>query len=109
MKKLSDRYLKVVEWSEKDDCYIGTCPGLFIGGVHGKDEAKTYKELCEAVDDVIKTYDEDRQPLPEATNKEYSGKFNLRVGKELHRKLVLKALRAGESLNNFCLSLLKRA
>lgn len=25
--KKSDRYLKIVEWSEEDQCYVGTCPG----------------------------------------------------------------------------------
>jgi len=33
--KNSDRYLKIVEWSEEDQCYVGTCPGLFYGGCHG--------------------------------------------------------------------------
>ena len=45
--KLSDKYLKIVEWSEKDQCYIGHCPGLMMGGIHGEDETKVYKELCE--------------------------------------------------------------
>ena len=49
--KPSDRYLKIVEWSEEDGCYVGTCPGLMLGGVHGADEAKVYKELCQAVED----------------------------------------------------------
>jgi len=26
--KKSDHYLKIVEWSEKDQCYVGTCPNL---------------------------------------------------------------------------------
>ena len=30
--KISDRYLKIVEWSEEDQCYVSTCPGLFYGG-----------------------------------------------------------------------------
>ena len=29
--KKSDRYLKIVEWSEEDQCYVGTCPGLMLG------------------------------------------------------------------------------
>ncbi len=24
--KVSDQYLKIVEWSEEDQCYVGTCP-----------------------------------------------------------------------------------
>jgi hypothetical protein len=36
----SDRYLKIVEWSDEDQCYIGACPGLMLGGIHGDDETK---------------------------------------------------------------------
>ena len=35
MSKASDRYVKLVAWSEEDQCYIGRCPGLMFGGVHG--------------------------------------------------------------------------
>ena len=108
MKKESDKYLKIVEWSEEDQCYIGTCPGLMLGGVHGSNEAKVYAELCDVVDEWIKLYKKDKAPLPEETaNKEYSGKFVLRPGKKLHKRLAIAALRKGESLNNFCTKLLK--
>ena len=43
--KESARYVKIVEWSDEDGCYVGTCPGLMHGGVHGRDEAKVYGEL----------------------------------------------------------------
>ena len=39
--KLSDKYLKIVEWSEEDGCYLGHCPGLMVGGVHGHDETNS--------------------------------------------------------------------
>lgn len=104
--KPSDRYLKIVEWSEKDGCYVGTCPGVLRGGVHGEDEAKVYAELCQAVDEVLDLYRKDKKQLPEATSREYSGKFVLRVGKELHRTIALRALQAGESLNNYCQKIL---
>ena len=29
---------------KKDGCYVGTCPGLMVGG-HGQDETKVYAEL----------------------------------------------------------------
>ena len=41
--KTSDHYLKIVEWSEEDQCYVGSCPGLMLGGVHGDNEANVYK------------------------------------------------------------------
>ncbi len=106
--KASDKYLKIVEWSQDDQCYVGTCPGLMLGGIHGDNETSVYTELCQAVDEWIRLYHEDGEPLPPPTaGKEYSGKFVLRVGKELHKDLAVKALRAGESLNSYCVHLLR--
>ena len=105
--KESSRYLKIVEWSDEDKCFIGTCPGLFFGGVHGNNEKKVYADLCDAVEDTIKTLKKDGHPLPEATaQREFSGKFNLRIGSELHKFIFLKALQAGESINSYCKHLL---
>ncbi len=102
--KGSDRFLKIVEWSEEDGCYVGTCPGLMSGGVHGDIESEVYKELCEVVEEWIEIYKVDGEDLPKATaGKEYSGKFVLRVGKNIHKELAISALREGESLNSFCL------
>ncbi len=106
--KVSDKYLKIVEWSEEDQCYVGTCPGLMLGGIHGDDEAKVYKELCRAVEEWIDIYEQDADPLPEGTaGKEYSGKFVVRVGKDLHKLLAIGALRHGKSLNEHCVHLLR--
>jgi predicted HicB family RNase H-like nuclease len=104
----SDQYLKIVEWSEEDQCYVGTCPGLMLGGVHGDDEAKVYKELCQAVEEWIELYQADGEALPPPTaGKEYSGKFVVRVGKDLHKALAIDALRYGESLNSYCQNVLR--
>ncbi|HBP90480.1 MAG TPA: toxin-antitoxin system HicB family antitoxin [Nitrospiraceae bacterium] len=106
--KKSNHYLKIVEWSEEDQCYVGTCPGLMLGGIHGDDEAKVYKELCQAVEEWIEIYQKDQDPLPESTaGKEYSGKFVVRVGRDLHKALAIDALRHGESLNAYCVNKLR--
>jgi len=55
----SDRYLKIAERSEDDGCYVGTCPGLMLGGVHGSAEAKVYNELCQAVEEWVRVQRED--------------------------------------------------
>ena len=36
--KESARYVKIVEWSEEDQCYVGSSPGLIYGGCHGDNE-----------------------------------------------------------------------
>ena len=65
--KLSDNYVKIVEWSEIDKCYIGSCLGLMYGGCHGVDEKKVFQELCILVDEVIELYRKEEKDLPPAT------------------------------------------
>ena len=105
-----DSYLKIVEWSDTDGCYIGTCPGLMHGGVHGPDEAKVYRDLCRAVDEWIAILKKDGLPLPPATaGQKYSGKFLLRVGEDLHKALAIRALKDGDSLNTYCARALRES
>lgn len=65
--KDSDRYAKIVEWSEEDNCYIGSAPGLVYGGCHGDDQRKVFRELCVIVEEVVALIKEDGRPLPPAT------------------------------------------
>lgn len=106
--KKRNLYLKVVEWSEEDQCFIGRVPGLALGGVHGRNEKKVYEKLCDLVDEWIEIYREDDVPLPPpTTGRSYSGKFNLRVGEELHERLAIESLKVSESLNSYCVKVLK--
>lgn len=63
----SDRYVKVVEWSEEDGCYVGRAPGLIDGGVHGPDEKAVFAELCVVVEEAVELYKQDGKPLPPPT------------------------------------------
>ncbi len=65
--KDSDRYVKIVEWSEQDQTYVGSAPGLIYGGCHGPDERAVFDELCRIVDEVIDLYREDGKTLPPVT------------------------------------------
>ena len=106
--KKSNQYLKVVEWSEEDQCFIGRVPGLALGGVHGKNEVNVYEKLGTVVDEWIAIHEADGVPLPSATaGKKYSGRFNIRVGEVLHERLVVEAMKAHESLNVYCVKVLK--
>jgi predicted RNase H-like HicB family nuclease len=66
--KESDRYEKIVEWSEEDQVYVGRAPGLIYGGCHGTDERAVFDELCQIVDEAIALYRENGKPLPLATS-----------------------------------------
>ncbi len=48
--KDSARYVKIVEWSDEDGCYVGSAPGLVMAGCHGADEMAVFAELCEIVE-----------------------------------------------------------
>jgi predicted HicB family RNase H-like nuclease len=110
IKARTARYTKIVEWSDEDQCFVGRCPEIMLGGVHGSDEAKVYAELCQAVEEMIELIHADGHQLPEPlAAKEFSGKFVLRVDPVIHRRLAAKALAAGESLNSFCVKTLRKA
>jgi len=69
----SARYVKIVEWSEEDQCFVGSCPGLFYGGCHGDDEKAVFAELCEIVEETIELYKKDKKQLPPSTSgKDYT-------------------------------------
>jgi len=74
--KASTRYVKIVEWSDEDQCYVGSAPGLLLGGCHGEDEQKVFKELCQIVEEAVQSYLDDGQPLPPPTaGRDYANKL----------------------------------
>jgi len=66
--KDSARYVKIVEWSEEDQCYVGSSPGLIYGGCHGADEKEVFDQLCSVVEEAIELYRKDGKALPPATS-----------------------------------------
>jgi predicted HicB family RNase H-like nuclease len=110
IKEQAARYAKFVEWSDEDQCFIGRCPEIMAGGVHGSDEARVYAELCQAIEEMLELIHTDGLEIPEPlAAKKFSGKFVLRVEPAIHRRLAAKALAAGESLNSYCTKTLVKA
>ena len=66
--KDSARYVKIVEGSDEDRCYVGSSPGLVFGGCHGDDEKMVFDELCRIVEDAIEVYHGEGKPLPPPTS-----------------------------------------
>ena len=58
------KYVKLVEWSEQDGCFIGSCPELFYGGCHGDEPQAVFEELCQIVEETVELYKQDGKPLP---------------------------------------------
>jgi hypothetical protein len=66
--KDSARYVKIVEWSDIDGCYVGSAPGLIHGGCHGNNEKAVFDDLCRLVDEAIELYRKDGKALPPPTS-----------------------------------------
>lgn len=111
LKAKAAQYTKLVEWSDEDDCFVGSAPPIIGPCCHGDDEAKVYAELCRIVEEWIELLEKEGTPLPMPLGKvsDFSGKFVLRLEPAMHRRLAAKALAAGESLNNFCVKQLAQA
>ena len=72
------KYLKIVEWSDDDQCFIGYCPGVIGPCCHGDDEVEVYRQLCVIVEEWLVLAKRDRKPLPPPT-----------VGKQIIQELSL--------------------
>ncbi|MDR0848630.1 MAG: type II toxin-antitoxin system HicB family antitoxin [Propionibacteriaceae bacterium] len=107
---VADHYTYRVHWSAEDDAYVGTVaemPSLSWIADDQDDAFVGIRTLCvEAVDDMLA--DGETPPAPLA-DREYSGKFVVRVPPEAHRLLVIEAAEQNVSLNRLAVSRLVRA
>jgi len=65
--KPSSQYVKIVEWSDEDNAFVGYCPGVIGPCCHGTDEVDVYRQLCEIVDEWVEMAVRDGVSLPTAT------------------------------------------
>ena len=71
--KDSARYVKRVEWSDEDQCFVGSCPGVIGPCCHGDDEVAVYRELCGIVDEWLEVIHREEEALPEPAADTRSG------------------------------------
>jgi predicted HicB family RNase H-like nuclease len=61
---------------------------------------KALLELSQAWEAVKESYQKRKQPIPQApSKKQYSGTFNVRIDKRIHKALAIEAAKSGISLN----------
>ena len=94
-----DYYLKIVEWSPEDQCYIGSIPGWIGRCCHGDNEQEVYSQLCRILDEWIEIYEKDNIPLPagvaeptRVVENDCLEKNQLEVDDYLHKAPVSQAL-----------------
>ncbi|MDP3112944.1 MAG: type II toxin-antitoxin system HicB family antitoxin [Thermodesulfovibrionales bacterium] len=93
----------IIEPNEEGGFYarIPDMPSIFTGGVT---EIEALKNAKAAIKEYLEICKKDRLPIPQSK----SGKFNVRVPKDLHRDLARKAAEQGVSLNQLVVYLLGR-
>ena len=95
-------YTYRVSWSTEDNEFVATCvefPSLFwLAGSQDKALRALVSLVAEVVADL--TADGQQAPAPLA-ERSFSGKLNVRLGPDLHRRVALAAAEAGVSLNTF--------
>jgi predicted HicB family RNase H-like nuclease len=100
----------VIEWSDEDECFVGSAPPLVGQCCHGRTEAEVARQLAVIVDDLVEDALQTGGHLPASSKgKHYSGNFMVRIPPAVHQKTALKAMARGESLNQYVTRALAKA
>lgn len=107
---MKNKYKIDILWDPDDKIYIATVPELNGCMSHGSTEFEALKNVEKAISGWIKTAKSFKMIIPEPIpQKKFSGTFNVRVPKDVHRTLALKATEQKVSLNHLVSQLLSRA
>lgn len=103
-------YVKIVEWSPEDACFVGSAPPLVGRCCHGDREEEVFAELSQIVEEWLAIHAADSKALPATlSTKRYSGKFQLRLTPDLHRLLALRAAMSRRSINDLAVEAIRKA
>lgn len=95
-------YTYRVSWSPEDDEFVASVvefPSLSWLAPSQVEALRGLESLVkEVVDDLRESGEEVPEPISERS---YSGKFNLRLGEDLHREVALRAAEANISINQW--------
>ena len=87
-------------YDENDDDWVAHFTELPTVSAFGETPEQAIEELKVAWEGVKQSYINQGEQIPTAPSKKsYSGQFNVRVDKRLHKALAIEACQAGVSLN----------
>jgi predicted HicB family RNase H-like nuclease len=96
----NDHYTYRVTWSEDDKEYVGLCAEFSSLSWLSNTMESALKGIRNIVEEVIKDMKENGEEIPQPiANKNYSGKFMVRLPPEVHRDLAIQAAESGVSIN----------
>ncbi len=96
-----------IKWSDEDNGFIATIPGIKALSAFGAKREEALSELKIAAESYFKALKEAGKPLPLPEKiVSYSGQIRLRMPKSLHESLSNGAEDEGISLNTYIVTLL---
>ena len=94
------KYTYSVTWSDEDEAFIGRVAEFRSLAAHGETAERALAEIQGVVDEVLEELTENGEPVPPPRGvRSFSGRFNVRMPSELHKRLVEDAEAEGVSLN----------
>ena len=106
-KKKIDYYLKlpytyVIEWSDIDECFLGSIVELERNMTCGQTHEEVLSNLKEALVAYIATSLENNIEIPEPLKiKDFKGNISYRTSRERHYRLAKQAKLNGKSINAY--------
>jgi len=95
-------YTYRVDWSEEDQEFVGTVAEFPSLSCLADSSLEALSGIQHVVLQAIDISEEEGKPVPEPYRlRQFSGRFNLRVSPQLHRKLSQQAAFAHQSLNQY--------
>ena len=105
MARALDRYTYREEWSEEDGVYIGRCLEFPSLGAHGSSPESALQEVKYVVLEAVKDLRARKESVPRPLAlRPYSGRLVLRLPKDVHREVAIRAAEEGVSINQYLLS-----
>lgn len=104
-----DRFTYRVTWSDDDREYVGLCAEFPSLSWLAKSPEAALRGIRKVAADVVTDLKRNGEAVPEPiSERNFSGKFMVRVPPEIHRRLALQATEAGVSLNRLASSKLAK-
>lgn len=93
-------YTYRVTWSSEDDEFVATCVEFPSLSWLASSQVEALTSLEDLIADTIADMQRHGETVPPPlSERTYSGKFNLRVGESLHRRLAIEAAEEQVSIN----------
>lgn len=99
-----------VTWSAEDEEFVATCLEFPSLSWLAATQIESLTGLEDLIAETVADMQEQGEPVPPPlSDRSYSGKFNLRVGEALHRRLAIEAAEEQVSINQLIIRRLTAA